>query len=148
MVTRLPSSARRSFALIDCIVASVLLGVALAVMIGLGGRALSAQSTGEQLQNAAMLIDEQLNFVVARRPDNYASRFAAQGACDAPFQNYSYRIEFSEGQGGDPYRVVVTVSWTSGGKIRSESVETLIAPRLGDEPDPQRRPDEAVNRWY
>jgi Tfp pilus assembly protein PilV len=134
--------------LIDAIVAAVLLGVALAVMIGLGGRALSAQGTGEQLQTAAMLLDEQLNLVLARGADNYGSRFPTQGPCDIPFQNYFFKLEFSEGQSGDAYRVVATVSWMSGGRQMHESIETLIAPRLGDEPDPTRRPDEAVNRWY
>jgi hypothetical protein len=134
--------------LVDSIVAAVLLGIALAVIIGLGGRALSAQSSGEQLQNAAMLLDEQLNLVLARGPDNYAGRFPVQGQCDKPFDNFSYRLEFSEGQSGDAYRVVATVTWIWGGKQRSESVETMIAPRLGDDPDPDRRPSEAVNRWY
>src|ERR1043165_8018707 len=117
-------------------------------MIGLGGRALSAQTSGEQYQTAAMLLDEQLNLVLARGADNYAGRFPVQGECDRPFQNFSYHLEISEGQSGDPYRVVATVSWLVGGKQRSESVETLIAPRLGGEPDPERKPGEAVNRWY
>lgn len=145
MVTR---ARERGVVLVDAIVAAVLLGVALAVMIGLGGRALSAQSTGEQLQTAAMLLDEQLNLVLARGPDNYAGRFPVQGQCDKPYDNFTYHLDFSEGQSGDAYRVLATVTWMSGGKPRSESIETLIAPRLGDEPDPVRRPDEAVNRWY
>lgn len=138
----------RGVVLVDAIVASVLLGVALAVMIGLGGRALTAQGTGEKLQTAAMLIDEQLNLVLANGPDEYASRFPTQGFCDPPFQNFEFKLEFSGGQAGDAFRVVATVSWRQGGRVWSESVETLIAPRLGEEPDPERRPDEAVNRWF
>src|SRR5438132_42028 len=38
--------ARRAFALVDCIVATVLLGVSLTVIIGLAGNALASQSTG------------------------------------------------------------------------------------------------------
>lgn len=139
---------RRAVVLVDAIVAAVLVGVALAVMIGLGGRALSAQASGEQLQTAAMLLDEQLNLVLARGPDEYASRFPTQGFCDPPFQNFEYKLDFSGGQSGDAFRVVVTVSWMQGGRVWTESIETMIAPRLGDEPDPERRPDEAVNRWY
>lgn len=138
----------RGVVLVDAIVASVLLGVALAVMIGLGGRALTAQGTGEKLQTAAMLIDEQLNLVLANGPDEYASRFPTQGFCDPPFQNFEFKLDFSGGQAGDAFRVVATVSWRQGGRVWSESVETLIAPRLGEEPDPERRPDEAVNRWF
>lgn len=138
----------RGVVLIDSIVAAVLLGVALAVMIGLGGRAISSQKTGEELQTAAMLLDEQLNLVLARGADDYASRFPTRGQCDKPFERFEYSLDFSEGQSGDAYRVVATILWTVGGKQRSESVETLIAPRLGDDPDPVRRPDQAVNRWY
>lgn len=148
MVSVCRRRARRGVMLIDAIVAAVLLGVALAVMIGLGGRALTSQTTGEQLQTAAMLIDEQLNLVLARGPDDYASRFPTKGPCDAPFQNFEYQLEFSGGQSGDAYRVIATISWLAGGQIRTESVETMIAPRLGEEPDPERRPGEAVNRWY
>jgi Tfp pilus assembly protein PilV len=134
--------------LIDSIVAAVLLGVALAVMIGLGSRALTSQKSGEELQTAAMLLDEQLNLVLARGADDYASRFPVRGQCDKPFEKFEYSLEFSEGQSGEAFRVVATISWGVGGKQRSESIETLIAPRLGDDPDPIRRPDEAVNRWY
>jgi Tfp pilus assembly protein PilV len=139
---------RRGVVLIDSIVAAVLLGVALAVMIGLGGRAISSQKTGEELQTAAMLVDEQLSLVLARGADDYASRFPTRGQCDSPFERFEYSLEISEGQSGDPYRVVATISWSAGAKVRTESVETLIAPRLGDNPDPIRKPDQAVNRWY
>ena len=139
----------RGVVLIDSIVAAVLLGVALAVMIGLGGRAISSQKSGEELQTAAMLVDEQLNLVLARGADDYASRFPVRGQCDKPFEKFEFLLDFSEGQSGEPYRVVATISWTvGGGKQRSESVETLIAPRLGEDPDPIRKPDQAVNRWY
>lgn len=139
---------RRGVVLIDSIVGAVLLGVALAVMIGLGSRALTSQKTGEDLQAAAMLLDEQLNLVLARGADDYASRFPVHGQCDKPFDRFEYSLEFSEGQSGEAFRVVATISWKAGGKQRSESIEALIAPRLGDDPDPIRRPDQAVNRWY
>jgi hypothetical protein len=36
--------------------------------------------------------------------------------------------------------------WASGGYERTASCETLIAPRLGDDPDPPRKPEETVAR--
>lgn len=138
---------RRGVVLVDAIVGSVLLGVALAVIIGLAGRSLSAQKRGEELRVAAMLLDEQLNLVLMRGPDEYASRFDIEGACDAPFTTYSYRLDIIGGQSGDPYLVRATVSWPSGARVRSEWVETFMSPRLGEEPDPERRPQEAVDRW-
>ena len=137
---------RRGIILVDAIVGSILLGVALSVVMGLAGRALSAQVQGEELQTASMLLDEQLNLVLARGPDSYSSRFSTDGECDPPFERYHFNLEFSGGNGGDPFHVTATVSWTSGGREHSEVVETMIAPRLGDEPDPDRRPKQNVDR--
>jgi type II secretory pathway pseudopilin PulG len=136
------------FMLVDAIVGTVMLGIALAVMLGILARAIGSQQQGEQMQVAAMLLDEQLNLVLARGPDDYAKRFAAEGPCDPPFAGYRYRVEFSGGTGGEAYRVVATVLWSSGGRERSATCETLIAPRLGDEPDPARRPEETVSRDF
>jgi hypothetical protein len=138
--------ARRSFMLVDAIIGSILLGVALTSIVGLASRALSAQTEGEELQTAAMLLDEQLALVLARGPDSYASRFDTEGECDPPFQRYHFALAIGGGQGGDAYKVTATVTWTSGGRQRSESVETLIAPRLGEDPDPDRRPPVSVDR--
>ncbi len=138
---------RRGVILVDAIIGSVLLGIALASIIGLAGRSLAAQKRGEEIRVAAMLLDEQLNLVLMRSPDEYASRFDTEGACDPPFANYSYRLDIQGGQSGNPYVVRATVSWTSGGRVRSESIETYMSPRLGGDPDPERRPAEAVDRW-
>lgn len=137
---------RRGALLVDVLVATVLVAVALAVMVGLGASALSAQREGERLATAAMLLDEQLNLVLMRGADAYSTRFPMEGTFDAPFEKYRYRLEISGGDGGDAYVVVATVTWNDGGRQRQESIETRIAPRLGDEPDPVRRPAETVER--
>jgi hypothetical protein len=141
-----PRRARRGIVLVDAIVGSILLGVALSVVIGLAGQALSAQSQGEDLQTAAMLLDEQLSQVVAYGPDNYGSQYPTEGECDPPFQRFHFDLNISGGNGGDPYHVTATVSWTSAGRSHSESVETYVAPRLGDDPDPDRRPTQPIDR--
>jgi Tfp pilus assembly protein PilV len=133
--------------LVDVLVAAMLLGIAVAAMVSLTGRALSSQRQGEELQTAAMLLDEQLQLVLARGPDDYASRFPIEGPCDAPFESYRYTLKFDGGEGGDPYRIIATVSWNASGRTRSESIETFIAPRLGEEPDPIRKPADPVLRY-
>jgi Tfp pilus assembly protein PilV len=133
---------------VDIIVATILLAVSLTALVSMTGRALSAQRAGEQIQTAAMLLDAQLNLVLARGPDNYASRFETDGVCEEPFSAFRYKLEFSGGEGGDPYRVVATVTWANGNTPQSASVETMIAPRLGDDPDPDRRPDQPAQRGY
>ena len=140
----------RGFALIDCIVATVLLGIALSVMIGLASSALSSQTTGEKLSTAATLADEQLQLVLARGPDDYTHRFAVRGQCDAPFADYSYKLAFTGGGGvGDPYAVSCTISWTMSGNPKAITIDTLMAPRTGAEdvePDPIRSPQSAITR--
>jgi len=54
-------------------------------MVGILGRCLTAQTEGEQLQSAAMLLDEQLNLVLMEGADGYSSRFGNEGVCDDPF---------------------------------------------------------------
>lgn len=149
MVTsrRAPSrAARPAFALVDVIAGSILLGVALAVTIGAAGNALSAQSRGRDLALAAMLADEQLSLVLARGPENYAGRFGLAGPCDEPFQQFSYTLTFSGGSLYDPYRVAATISWSAGGRPQSLTIETLVAARTGDEPDPVRAPEAPIDR--
>ncbi len=146
--TRHRHLARPGVMLVDAIVGTVLLGIALAVMLSMLSRAISSQTRGEELQNAAMLLDEQLNLVLARGPDSYGKQFPLEGPCEAPFPNYRYKLTIDGGQSGEPYRVVAVVSWMNGGRERSASCETLIAPRLGDQPDPPRRPDETVSRDF
>jgi Tfp pilus assembly protein PilV len=138
---------RRCFVLVDAIVATVLLAASLLTIMAMVSRAMTSQRQGERLEVAAMLLDEQLNLVLARGPDNYARRFPIDGACPAPYQEYSYRLEFSGGTGGDAYLVTATVSWVENGRGASESVQTRIAPRRGDDPDPERKPEEPVVRF-
>lgn len=148
MVIRRPARTnRRGVMLVDVLVGVVMLGSALAIMIGLSSRAMVAQRAGENLQIAAMLLDEKLALVLARGPDQYASRYGdMEGVCDAPFERFRYRLEIESGSAGQPYEVAATVVWFENGRDRAETVRTLIAPRLGDEPDPDRRPQEAADR--
>lgn len=137
---------RPSFVLADAIVATVMLGAALSVIVSLVGRALAAQRVGERLEVVAMLLDEQLQMIVARGPDDYLQRFPANGKCDAPFTDYEYQLAITSNGSADAYSVRATVSWREGARQLSESVETRIAPRRGDDPDPDRKPSESVVR--
>ncbi len=139
---------RRGVVLVDAIVGALLVAVALAVILGLAGRSIAMQAEGERMRVAAMLLDEQLQLVLARGPDAYASRFGLEGVCEAPYSAYRWRLKMEGGTGGSAYDVTATIEWNdTSGQARSESVSTRIAPRLGDEPDPERRPSVQVERW-
>lgn len=137
---------RRGVVLVEALVASLLLGAALVAMTSLAADAIGSQASGRRVRESAMLLDEQLALVLARGPDDYASRYPTSGPCDAPFQAYAYRLEFEGGSGGLPYLVRCTVSWSEGARQRSETIETMIAPRRGEEPDPDRAPTEPIDR--
>ena len=145
-MVRRRTSQRRGTALIEIIAATVLLGVALVAMLRLAGRAAYVQQGGEELQIAAGLIDEQLNLVLARGPDNYGPRYSTEGPCDPPFENYRYRLEFVAGSSGNPYVVTATLSWESPLGPRSASVQTLVAPRPGENTDADRAPGQMIER--
>ncbi len=146
--TSSPLHPYRGFALVDVITAAILLGVALAVAIGLISRAISSQQLGEDLQVAAMLADEQLNLVLARGPDDYGKQFPLAGSCDPPFERFRYALELSGGSESSPYGVAVTIAWGAGvGSGRAVTVHTLMASRLGDDPDPDRLPVEPIQRY-
>jgi len=156
VVSNLVRSRRpRSFALADCIVATVILGSGLAVMIGLSGRALQSQTLGQEIATAATLADEQLQLVLMRGPDDYSKRFAVEGACDPPFSDYRFKLAFTGGGGiGEPYAVTATISWTAtglgaAGTPRSISVDTRFATRSGNpdgDTEPVRQPEQTIQR--
>lgn len=139
-------SIRSGFILLDAIVATVILGIALSVILGLGALAIASQSRGEQEQVAAMLIDEQLELLLAVGPEEFPSVFEPRGTAPEPFGNYAFDIEMEALGGRDPYRVTAVISWEHAGRERSLTVETLVAPRLGEESDPDRRPQDSLGR--
>lgn len=139
-------SVRRGFILVDVIVAGILLGIGLSVVIGLTGSAIASQRRGEEMQTAAMLADEQLNLVLSVGPEKFPSVFEPKGKCAPPFEDYSYEVRLTPGDGVVPYRVQAEIFWKSAGHDRSIMIETLIAPRRGDDPDPDREPEQVIER--
>lgn len=132
--------------LAEAIAGTVVLAIALVVVLGLVGRSVRAQSAGENLQIAAMLIDEKLGEVVMLGPERFQSQGQREGVCAAPYQRFRFSVTLRGGRAGDPYDVTATVSWAARGGERSETVRTFVAPREGDDPDPDRRPDRTVER--
>ncbi len=139
---------RRAFSLVEVLAASVLLGAALASILGIASSGASAQGRGERLATAAALADEQLELVLALGVEGFRSEFPMEGSCDPPFDRYLYEIDVGSASGSDAVPVSVTITWMDGSRTRSLTVDTLIAPYLGEEPDPERRPETPIIRDF
>jgi len=139
---------RRGMALVEALVGGVILGVGLAVLLGIASRSLTSQMGGERRLVAAWLADDVLNMVLAEGPETWPRLFDESSTFDAPFEEYAYEVIIDDLGRGNPYRVTAIVSWGDGDRERIE-VETLVAPRLGEE-EP-REPEEELDReqrWF
>jgi hypothetical protein len=144
------SRGRRSFALIDVIVGSIMLAVGLAVIITSSSRSLSTQIDGEKQLAASWIADELLSMVVVEGPVNYPKLYDTAGACEAPYEDFDYELVLEDLGPWEPFRVTAYVRWPSGNGHKEIAVQTLIADRGGDpEADPpveQRLPKEVLDR--
>ncbi len=139
-----PRSRQRGFALIDVIIGGILLAIGLTAILSIGARSMNMHQRGERETVAAALIDEQLSMVLADGPKDFPNIHPMSGACDAPFGDFEFRIEIESGGSGVPYKVAVIVTHVA--KQESWTVETLIAGKSGEEPDPERSPPEPLDR--
>lgn len=145
MVSR--SVHRGGFLLVDVIVGVVLLGVALGGILAVSTRALSLQRESADLRQAGMVADEIMSTVHAYGTEEYTQVIRSRGRASEPFERFSYEVDVDSGRSGEADEVNVRVTWQSAtGQPRSFVLEALIAPRLGDEPDPNRQPPEAITR--
>ena len=138
-------SRRRAFSLFEAVVAAAILGSSLAVILGLSADTLASQRRGELLETAASLADERLQLVLAVGPEAYPSLFTT-GPCEPPFESFSHAVTLTPGAGGEPYDVSATITWLEGATPRSLTIHTRIAPRLGNDPNPDRAPQETTDR--
>ena len=137
---------RRGIALLDVIIGAVMLGVGLAVVVSLSSRSLAVQTDGEKRMVAGWLADELLTMVLVEGPVEYGKQYDTSGRFYEPFEDYFYELDIRETGVGQPYRVIATVGWyTSTYDGENVSIETYIAPRLGD-PEQPRTPREFVDR--
>lgn len=135
---------RRGFALIDVIVGGVLLAVGLAAILALGARSMNLHQRGEREVIAAALLDDLLGTVLAEGPKDFPDLHEMRGRCDPPYDDFEFVVEIDDGGSGVPYKVAATVQHIASGD--TWTIETLIAEKLGDEPNPERAPVEPIDR--
>jgi uncharacterized membrane protein YgcG len=137
--------ARRGFALMDAVIAGILLSIGLVTVLSVGGQAMTMQRRGEVDVRASAALDELLSAVLTEGPEDYEKLHPLSGSfeADSPFQDFQFTVEIERGGAGVPARVLARVIHEGG---REYSIETSIAEKRGDEPDPVRTPSEPIDR--
>ncbi len=137
---------RRGFALMDVIIGSVMLGVALSVVISLSSRSLASQTDGEKRVVAGWLADELLSMVLVEGPVDYPRMYETAGYFDEPFGEFWYDLEIEYRGRHAPHRVTATVSWPSGRGRQDISVQSRIMERDDQDLFLPREPLEPIDR--
>lgn len=137
--------ARAGFALMDAVIAGVLLSIGMVAILTVGGQALSLQRRGEIDVRAAAALDELLSMVLTEGPVDFPDLHPMNEAFDAssPYEGFRYQIDIEPGGSGVPALVKVALEHESG---RRYEIETMIAEKRGEEPDPIRTPVEPIDR--
>lgn len=141
-----PRPARRAgFALMDAIIAGILLSIGMVAVLSVAGQALALARRGEIDVRAAAAIDELLGKVLTEGPRDFPELHPTSGAFeeDSPYTDFEYAIRIDQGGAGVPAEVEVMLTHESG---RVYTVVTRIAEKRGEEPDPIRYPAEPIDR--
>lgn len=134
---------RRGWALVDVIIGGVILAIGLAAVIGLSQRSLAMQQRAEREIVAAQLLDGLLNEVLATGPVEWLMTQPTDGRCDEPFDDWEWSLAIVKQGLGDPYRVTAVVTDGTGSEYM---VDTLMAPNLSEEEEPERAPATPIDR--
>lgn len=140
-----PMRGRRGFALMDAVIAGVLLSIGMVAVLSVGAQAITMQQRGEVDIRAASALDEILSTVLAEGPAAFVEIHPLSGRFEStsPYRDFSFSILVEQGGPGVPAFVRATIKHDSG---RTYALETLIADRRGDEPEPNRVPYEPIDR--
>ncbi|MCH2142886.1 MAG: hypothetical protein MK077_07820 [Phycisphaerales bacterium] len=142
-----PRATRHGVALLDVMLAALMLAIGLAVTMSLASQSLLAEQAGERRLVASWLADETLALVLATGPREYQVSEPTEGTYEVPFDQYQWAVEIRKTNEWEAWNVKAVVSWQDRRGLNSVEVDTLIAPRQGDPDDPlDWRPLEELDR--
>jgi hypothetical protein len=140
---------RRGVALMEVIIAGVILAMGLTVIISLASRSMAMQASGEKRLIASWLADELLGMVVVEGPQQYPRLYDTSGRCDVPFDAFTFDLDIQDQGLSEPFRVTASIRWQEGRLTRDVTVQTLIADRGSDiEVRLPAAPVDRLERWY
>ena len=135
--------ARRGFALLEVVIAGVVLAIGLGTIVSLSSRSLMEQQRGERGVVAAALLDQLLGEILVEGPVDWPKQHDTSGRFEEPFDGYDYEVVIEEAETGYPCGVLAIVHDDTG---RGYRCATRIAIRAGEEPNPDRMPSEPFDR--
>ena len=141
--SRRPLHKPRGFALVDAVIAGVVLAIGLTMIFTVTSRSLDLQRRGEVEVMAASMMDNILSMVLLEGPQDFPDLHSMSGQGEFPYEQFEFWVKIEDPGEGEPYAVAVEVTHLTG---RSYRCETLIAAKLGEEPDPIRYPEEPIDR--
>ncbi|MCH2133427.1 MAG: hypothetical protein MK116_06735 [Phycisphaerales bacterium] len=140
-----PRHTRRGVALVEVILAALILGIGLSVSLSLATTSLKRQGLGEHNLTAAWLADEQMSMVLMEGPQQFLQTHPTSGTFDPPFDEFDYEVEIQHVGDYEPYTVEVYITWD--GNDRQFVLDAIIAPRQGElEEFEDRKPLEPIDR--
>ena len=118
------------FSLLEVMVALAVVGIAMVALLALQNRSLLMHGEVQRLTQATLLARELMNERIVRQD---VPQQPQQGVFDAPFPDYSWRIEREETPLPGVSKVQVTVSWdaekeTAGVTLASFMLEPGASP--------------------
>ena len=134
---------RKGFALVDVIIAGVILAIGLTTLFSISMRSLRLQKEGEIQVISANLLDSILGTALTEGPIEYPKLHPTSGRFEPPFADFQFQVLIDDPGEGAAMKVVATVTHDSGLEY---SCATMIAVKTGEEPDPIREPEEEIDR--
>jgi hypothetical protein len=140
-----PRRQRRGFALMDAVIAGVLLAIGMIAVLSVGGQAMTMQMRGEIDVRASAALDNLLSGVLTEGPEDYEQLYPLSGRFEdgSGFEDFEFVLAIERGGPGVPARVTARVRHEEG---REYEIETSIAELRGEEPHPERLPPEPIDR--
>jgi len=123
-------SARKGFSLIEMIVASIILSLAVVTICAVSNKSMAAVRSNREYEDAWDLLDRQLMMIdyigveEFIEEGNMSGQFGSEGE-EGQTVHY-WTVKHQEGEYDNLYRIDVTISWKSAGSIRSISASTIL----------------------
>ena len=122
---------RRGFALLEALVASLILGSAVVTLVAVSSRSLYRSKMNRDYDLAWQLVDRQLTLVEAMGIDSFLLEGERQGVTDRFGPEFFWSVDVSSVPLGNLYRVSITVRWQQQNRAEEIVAATMLNGQIG-----------------